>query len=219
MTQEYMLHEVAPRLRAGLGSSIPRAGGEDDSELLQDGLVIALGLLHSAQAKGKQVTAGNVAYYTMKSLRAGRRSTGYRKNNPLHAAAQLNHCRVYSLEEPVPVENGEALTLNDVLASRAEDPALEAGRRLDWQGLLHKLDDVAKAILRALADGSELTRLVSPLRLSRSTLQTRKEKLAAKIRECLGEDILQQVQEHPGWRHGLEATREKLACRWARQAA
>lgn len=215
----YLLHEVAPRLRAGIGSSIPRASGEDDSELLQDGMVIALGLLRSAQVKSKQVTAGNVAYYTIKNLRAGRRSTGFRKNDPLHPAAQLNGCRVYSLDEPVPTENGEDLTLSEVLDSRAEDPSVEAGRRLDWQGLLHKLDDVAKAILRALADGSELTRLVSPLKLSRSSLQTRKEKLATLIREYLGEDILAQVQEGPSWRNGLEATREKLASRWARQAA
>jgi hypothetical protein len=219
MTQDYMLHEVAPRLRAGIGSFMPRSSGEDDSEILQDGLVIALGLLQSAQAKGKQVTAGNIAYYTIKNLRAGRRSTGYRKNDPLHPASQLNGCRTYSLDEPVPAQDGEDLTLSEVLDSRAEDPSVEAGRRLDWQGLLHKLDDVAKAILRALADGSELTRLVAPLKLSRSTLQTRKNQLAALIRECLGEDILRQVQEYPGWRNGLEASRERLACRWARQTA
>ena len=219
MTQNYMLHEVALRLRAGINSSMPRSSGEDDSELLQDGLVIALGLLRGAQAKGKQVTAGNIAYYTIKNLRAGRRSTGFRKYDPLHPAAQLNGCRTYSLDEPVSAEGGEDLTLNDVLASRSDDPSMEAGRRLDWQGLLQKLDDVAKAILRALADGSELTRLISPLKLSRSSLQTRKEKLATLIRECLGEDILRQVQEHPGWRNGLEATRERLASRWARQAA
>ena len=118
MTEDYyLLHEVAPRLRAGIGSSIPRGGGEDDAELLQDGLVIALGLLHSAQAKGKQVTAGNIAYYTIKNLRAGRRSTGYRKNDPLHPASQLNGCRTYSLDEPVPAQDGEDLTLNDVLAA------------------------------------------------------------------------------------------------------
>ncbi|MBE0542268.1 MAG: hypothetical protein IH623_12845 [Verrucomicrobia bacterium] len=219
MTEEYMLQEVAPRLRAGIGSSIPRAGGEDDSELLQDGLVIALGLLRSAEIRDKEVSPGNIAYYTLKHLRAGRRSTGFRKNDPLHPAAQLNGCRVYSLDEPVPTENGEDLTLSEVLDSRAEDPSVEAGRRLDWQGLLHKLDDVAKAILRALADGSELTRLVAPLKLSRSTLQTRKNQLAKLIRECLGEDILREVQTVPGWRNGLEASRERLACRWARQAA
>jgi len=48
--------------------------------------------------------------------------------------------------------------------------------------------------LRALADGSELTRLISPLKLSRSSLQIRKERLATGIRQCLGQDILLQVQ-------------------------
>ena len=219
--ENIVLQEVAPRLRAGIGSSITRAGGEDEAELLQDGLVIALGLLRSAEAKGKQVTPGNIAYYSIKHLRAGRRSTGYRKNDALHPAAQLNGCRVYSLDEPVPGsdEDGEAGSLADVLASAADDPSVEAGRRLDWQALWQKLDEVTKAILRALSDGTEITQLVATLKLSRSSLQTRKNKLAELIRECLGEDILRQVQEHPGWRHGLEATRERLACRWERRAA
>lgn len=217
MTEEYLLQEVAPRLRAGINASLPRSSGEDDTELLQDGLTIALHLIHSAEARNKEVSVGNVAYYTLKHLRAGRRSTGYRKNDPLHPAAQLNGCRVYSLHEPVPTETGEDLTLSEVLDSRAEDPSVAAGRRLDWEHLLHKLDDVTKAILRALADGTELTRLVASLKLSRSSLQARKTKLAALIRECLGEDILRQVQEHPSWHHNLEACRERMACRWTRQ--
>ena len=219
--ENIVLQEVTPRLRAGIGSSSTRAGGEDDLELLQDGLVIALGLLQSAERRGKQVTVGNIAYYTLKHLNAGRRSTGVRKNDALHPASKLNGCRVYSLDEPVSGadEDGEAGSLADVLASAADDPAVEAGRRLDWQALWQKLDEVAKAILRALVDGSELTRLVSSLKLSRSSLQTRKNQLAELIREYLGEDILRQVQEHPGWRNGLEATRERIACRWARQAA
>lgn len=219
MTEDYLLQEVAPRLRAGINSSLPRSGGEDDAELLQDGLTIALHLLHSAEARNKQVSSGNIAYYTIKHLRAGRRSTGYRKNDPLHPAAQLNGCRVYSLHEPVPTDTGEDLTLSEVLDSRAEDPSVAAGRRLDWEHLLHKLDDVTKAVLRALAEGTELTRLVASLKLSRSSLQARKEKLATLIRECLGDDILHQVQEQPGWHHNLDAARERLACRWARQAA
>jgi hypothetical protein len=123
------------------------------------------------------------------------------------------------MDESVPTDDGEDLTLCEVLDSRAEDPSVEAGRRLDWQALVQKLDHVGNAILRALAEGSELTRLVAPLKLSRSTLQARKNQLAKLIRECLGEDILCQVQECPSWRNGLEATRERLACRWARQAA
>jgi hypothetical protein len=219
MTEDSLLQEVAPRLRAGIHASLPRSRGEDDVELLQDGLAIALHLLHRAEARNKAVSAGNVAYYTLKHLRAGRRSTGYRKNDPLHPAAQLKGCRVYSLHEPVPTDTGEDLTLSDVLASRADDPSVAAGRRLDWAHLLHQLDEVTQAVLRALAEGTELTRLVPSLKLSRSSLQTRKEQLAALIRECLGEDILRQVQEPPRWHHHLEAVRERLACRWARQAA
>jgi len=51
MAQGYMLQEAASRLPVGNGSSIPRAGGEDDAQLLQDGLVIALGM-HSPLAPG-----------------------------------------------------------------------------------------------------------------------------------------------------------------------
>ena len=137
----------------------------------------------------------------------------------MHPAAQLHGCRVYSLEGSVATEDGEEISFGETLASQADDPAVEAGRRLDWQALWQKLDEVTKAILRALSDGTEITQLVATLKLSRSSLQTRKNQLAAQIREYLGEDILRQVQEHPGWRHGLEATREKLACRWERQAA
>jgi hypothetical protein len=83
--------------------------------------------------------------------------------------------------------------------------------------LVEKLDRVTRAILRALADGQELTMLVSGLGRSRSTLQTHKQRLARLIRECLGEDILRQVQEQPHYRNAVNASRERQACRWERQ--
>ena len=30
----------------------------------------------------------------------------------------------------------------------------------------------------------------------------------------LGADILQQIQEQPGWHNDMHVTRQKLACRW-----
>jgi hypothetical protein len=85
--------------------------------------------------------------------------------------------------------------------------------------LVEKLDHVTHEILRALSDGQELTLLVPGLGRSRSTLQTHKQRLARFIRECLGEDILPLVQELPGWRDGVHASREKAACRWERETA
>ena len=126
---------------------------------------------------------------------------------------------MHSLDEPAAGEEGseEALTLGEMLAGRADDPAMAASRRLDWDSLVAKLDRVTRAILRALADGQELTLLVPALGWSRSTLQT--QRLARLIRECLGQDILRQVQELPGWHDGVHACREKAACRWERQMA
>jgi hypothetical protein len=110
-------------------------------------------------------------------------------------------------------------TLGEMLAGRVENPAIAASRRMDWEQLVAKLDRVTPAILHALADGQELTRLVPGLGRSRSTLQTHKQRLAWLIRECLGQDILRQVQELPGWQDGVHASREKAACRWERKVA
>ena len=216
-----LLHEVGSRLRYAIPTSVQKVGTDDDDELLQDGLVIALCMLHAAGNSGKKPTAGNLAYYTLKHLRAGRRSTGCHKNDPLHPAAQLTgRCRVHSMEEPVSSNDSgdESLTLGDVLESRADDPAVEAGRRMDWAQLVQKLDRAARAVLLCLANGRDLTTLVSRLHRSRTSLQNDKERLARIVREILGADILVLAVERAGWRSNLDAYREKQACRWERQA-
>ena len=67
-------------------------------------------------------------------LRSGRRSTGERRNDPLHPKAQLNcTSSVQSLEEPIGLgETDEPLTLGESLAARTQDPSIAATRRLDW---------------------------------------------------------------------------------------
>jgi len=80
-TEDLLLREVQPRLRNAI-HTVPAVGSDDPEELLQDGLAIALLLLNGARRSRKNVTAANVAYYTTKYLRSGRRSTGYRKADP-----------------------------------------------------------------------------------------------------------------------------------------
>jgi len=187
--------------------------------LVQDGLVIALGLLDGTRRSRKKVTAANVAFYTIKYLRSGRRSTGYRKADAMHPAARLNgRCRVHSFEERVAIDRStdEPLTLGEILPARDDDPAVEACRRLDWTNLIQQLDEITKAVLVCLASCEELTGLVKRFRKSRSTIQNVKERLAKVVRERLGEDILRQIQERPGWHNDMHVTREKLACRWER---
>lgn len=86
---ELLVHEIAPRLRSTIPYSVPCVGAEDAEELLQDALATAASLLASAEARGKTVTAGNVAYYALKHAQSGRRSTGFSKTDVLHPGTQL----------------------------------------------------------------------------------------------------------------------------------
>ena len=215
-----LLHEVQPRLRGAIPTAVPIVGTDDIDELVQDGIVIAVQIYRRARKAGKKVTPGNLTYYTLLHLRAGRRSTGFRKSDVHHPAAQLSgHVRLQSLDQPVcEDEHGEeTLTLHDCLAAPGDDPATAAARSLDWASV--PLDRAKKAILIALVEGTELTMLVRRLRKSRSALQDHKVCLGRLIREHLGEDILKQVQLEPAWTNTLDAIRERLVCRAERRAA
>ncbi len=85
-----LVNEIVPRLKSSISTSVRPVGCEDMAELVQDGTAIAAKMLHSAEAQGKLVSAGNIAYYAVQHLKSGRRSTGYHKTDPLHAAAQLS---------------------------------------------------------------------------------------------------------------------------------
>ena len=86
--------------------------------------MIALSLLDGTRRSRKKVTAANVAFYTIKYLRSGRRSTGYRKADAMHPAARLNgRCRVHSFEERVAIDRStdEPLTLGEILPARDDE--------------------------------------------------------------------------------------------------
>jgi hypothetical protein len=206
-TEEFILREVQSRLKVGITTSVPQVGCDDPEELLQDGLVIAFRMLKNARRAGKRASARTVSHYTLATLRTGRRSTGVHRNDVMNPAAQLSgHCRVQSFDEMVTTGDlsDEPLTLGEVLACKQSDPAIKAAREIDWQELIQTLDALAKEVLAALVSGTELTRLVPRLRRSRSALQRDKRRLAALIREHLGEDILLQVlQVRPQWRNNM----------------
>jgi hypothetical protein len=55
------------------------------------------------------------------------------------------------------------------------------------------------------------------LRVSRSAMQQCKERLVQLIQEFMGTDILIEVLRVPGWKNSLNASRERLACRYERR--
>ncbi len=219
---ELLVQEIAPRIRSSLSHCVSQVGSDDLGELVQDTIAIAAQLLHSVETRGKKVTAGNIGYYAVRLTREGRRSTGFKKTDPLHPAAQIaRRSRVISLEEPLgaETEDQETLCLHDVLAAPEEDPSMAATRRLDWTGLVESLDSVAREILCCLIEGRDLGKLLARLKRSRWAWRQDKQRLAAAIRQRLGPDILNAVQALPRWRDNLSAKQEKFVCRYERSRA
>jgi hypothetical protein len=195
-------------------------GSDDQEEQCQDAVATAAQLLHSVEARAKAgVSAGNVAYFAVKLVKQGRRSYGS-KPDPLHPVAILSdRSRVVSMQEAVRYEEGsdEPLVLGEVLACEAEDPSATGARTLDWQAFVATLDELAQAILECLAEGRPLRELAQAVGMSRSGIQTHKNRLTAAVQAFMGPDLMQELQRPPQWRIDISALRQRLACRYERQ--
>jgi hypothetical protein len=99
-------------------------GAEDASELIQDTIATAAGMLHRAEAAKKRVTANTVAFFAVKLTKSGRRSTRSSKTDVMHPGTQMaGRTRVVSFEEPMGNDDsGESITLADVFDNKQDDP-------------------------------------------------------------------------------------------------
>jgi hypothetical protein len=216
--------EIVPRLRniIRVPGAVRGMPTEDPEELLAEATAIAARLVSQAESNGKAVTPGNVAYYAVLTLRAGRRFGSSGSTDAMGIRTQCRgRCRVSSLEEPIAGEgdDGTEQTLGDLLASEGADPAETAARNLDWKAFIETLDDKSLAVLRHIADETRLLELARAMRVSRSTVQSWRNRLTDLLREFMGPAILNDVERVPGWRDGLHAIRERMECRIERRAA
>ena len=218
-----LIDEIVPRLRHMIPHHVSFVGAEDAEEVLQDATLMAARLLASARANGKQVTPGNIAYYTMLHVRCGRRSHSAGRSDVMGSRTQIvGNSRVTSLAAPIPAEEqslDEPMTLGDVLASDAEDPSETAARNLDWQALVATLDEKALAVLHCMADDVRLQEVATRHGVCRSTVQSWRNQLTELVRAFMGEDVLRLIQRTPRWRENLFALREQVACRMDRRTA
>ena len=150
--------EVAPLLRNSIPRTTSYVGAEDHEELVQDGIAIAVHLMHNAELAGKPVTPGNIAYYAAQHIRAGRRSTGSSRLDIMGTQTQLSgRTRLHSLNEVVSDKDdaNEIAELQDLLSLDAEDPSMTAARNLDWQAMMARLTEREQAIVVASDRGRD----------------------------------------------------------------
>ena len=69
-----LLDQIVPRLRSAIPQCVVPVGAEDHEELVQDAIVFAAQMMDRLEQVGKEVTPGNVAYYTILHMKSGRRS-------------------------------------------------------------------------------------------------------------------------------------------------
>ncbi len=230
--------QIIPRLKSAIPIAVSFIGSEDAEELVQDGTLIAAQMIHNAEQAGKEVvrtpggrrgartvktiSAGNVAFYTIQKLKCGRRSTGSSTVDVYGSGTQINGAtRLTSLDEAAPVAGlddvGEPLLLHDVLSRDEEDPGTKAARKMDYDSFMATLSARDQAIINCLVEGKPLASLARKRHLNSSTILYHKERLASKIQNFMGSDILIQIRRKPNWKDSLDATREKMACREERR--
>lgn len=212
--------EVVPRLRSSIPRNVNQIGSEDAEELVQDSICLAAKLMDNAEKANKTVTAGNIAYYTILHMKSGRRSTGHSNADVLGSATQLNgRSTTTSFDEPVHEDSelGEEFTVNDVLSFDDEDPGQKAARKIDWEFFLGSLTDREKSVVEGLLMGLNGSEIGRGLGLDPSTIRYFKDRLANKILEFMGPDILVEIRRRPSWKDNLNCNREKLACKTHRR--
>ena len=210
--------QIVPRLCSAIPRSVLCVGQEDPQELVQDGITMAAKMIDRVEAQGKlgKVTASNIAYYTIQHLKSGRRAGGSSTVDIMASATQLNgSAKLHSLNEVVSQSEAgdEIFELQDVISNDHEDPGTVAARKLDWDTFLAGLSSIELLVVECLSTGKTFREAGRSAGVSDSTMQNYRKKIALKLLEFMGVDILKDIALIPGWRIGLNCERELMACR------
>jgi len=88
---------------------------------------------------------------------------------------------------------------------------------MDWEAFLIGLTERENAVVENLLagrNGSEIARMFG---VDPSSIHQCKKRLAGKILDFMGLDILIEIRRSPKWRDNLNAERELLACKYDRR--
>jgi len=218
-----LVDQVVPLLTAIVGrGAVKPIGCEDHRELVAEGVALAAAMLASAEASGKEVSASSLAHYAAQSLKAGRRTYGAGRQDALSAAAALDgRVAVGSLDAEFgasDAEDGDTLTLHDVLGDGGDCVSEQVARRMDWALVDQSLDRRSLAVVRETACGygpSEIGKMVgvTPPRIVQI-----KRKAAEVIDGVWGEGQWREALKPSAHAAGKRAAAAKRACRAERAA-
>jgi hypothetical protein len=218
-----LLKEIQPRIAASIGKGrIKLHGCEDRDELVADGVALAARMLHAAEAAGKTVTAGNIAFYTLQALKSGRRS-GYAGHTDVLSpgAAMTGHCFVRSMEEAIGCHDDDPdgeITLHDLLVAPGDSPDVACARDLDWDEVVPHLDARRRHVLLGTAQGHGTDEMAKELGVTPPRVSQLRESIGRYIVDAWGTTGIVESTTPPVWRQGLRAAAERRVGRATRVA-
>ena len=213
------MEEIAPRLKAVI-PRIQMVGAEDEEELIQDAMAVAAKMLHDLEQRAKVVTPGNVAYYTILHMKSGRRSYTTGRVDVMGSGTQMDgKSYLHSLQEPAGIDPDtlEEIPLGELLAERDEDPSMRAARKVDWDGFLKSHNPLYRVVVSDLAVGKTAVESARGSGLRYSSVRNLRQKLAEDVREYFGDAAIEDSLQQPNWRGGINADKERFACRAERR--
>jgi hypothetical protein len=212
-----LVTEIMPRIQVAVPRSVLTVGAEDHRELVQDTLCSAAQMLDAAERSGKPLYPSSIAYYAIQRTKSGRRSLMAGRTDAMCPGLQLDgEVALGSMDDAVETQEGDELTLHDLLAGSDEDPAQAAARELDWAALLEDCNERDVAILRTTMNGESLSVLARQFGVSGARITQLKREIGRQIQLRWGPTVLEDVARGPAWAGSINASRERQACRHER---
>jgi hypothetical protein len=106
----------------------------------------------------------------------------------------------------------EPIRLGEFLSCSHDDPAMNAGRNIDWDEFIGSHDYRYGVILKDMAVEKTALAIAEECGETYFHIRQLKEKLEVELREFLGDDAIADSVRVPSWRAGLHAERERAAC-------
>jgi len=214
-----LMREIVPRLRSAIPTVVHPLSGEDREELIQDAIATAANMLDRVERAGKRVTPGNIAYYAILHMKSGRRSQCQSRADAMAPGTQMDRkSSVLSLEEEVGYdpEIDEPIRLGELLSCSRDDPAMTAGRNLDWEEFLRSHDYRYGVMVRGIAEGQTRMQMARKCRMKYHRMTELNIQMVSDLIDFM-EDPIQDAMQVPSWRGNLLVEREKAACRAERR--
>jgi len=167
--------KLLPQLCWRLHRRFSGFGPDCREEHVAEGIALGWSFYRSARKKNKRITAGNLTWYVVKTIRDGRRLTGsctvdVMSESPL---TRERVGQVLSLADPGPGEDGDPLY--EIIADRRwRWPVVDyVGTRLDWDAFVRGCSGRDQRIIAMRLGGRQRNAIAATLGVTAPTVNQR----------------------------------------------